>query len=78
MSYVCDKCSKGAMRCTKGKHRPGKSSKKFRYRAHKVIRVLKPNLHTTKVFDENGNSSKLLLCTKCMKQVAIDTAKANG
>lgn len=76
MSYKCDTCGKGSLHCTKGKHRPGKASKKFRYRAQKVIRVLKPNLHNTKI-KQNGIAQKLRVCTKCLRSLIFKTAEKN-
>jgi ribosomal protein L28 len=74
MSYKCDACEKGSMRTTKGKHRPGKSSKKFRYRAQKVIRVLKPNLHNAKI-QINGGTQRVRLCTKCLRTITTQEAE---
>jgi len=68
MAYKCDLCGKGKLVTRMGKHHKGVAGGKWKHRAPKTRRVLKPNLH---VYNGvlNGVKGRWRLCTKCLRKV---------
>ena len=68
MAYKCDLCGKGKLITKMGKHHKGVAGGKWKHRAPKTRRVLKPNLH---VYNGvlNGKKGRWRLCTKCLRKV---------
>ena len=58
MSNVCEMCGKGKM---KG-HLVSHSNRK-------TNRAYKPNLQNVKVTNENGTTTTMRVCTKCLKTI---------
>jgi len=68
MAYRCDLCGKGKLVTRMGKHHKGVAGGKWKHRAPKTRRVLKPNLH---IYNGvlNGKKGRWRLCTKCLREV---------
>ena len=68
MAYRCDLCGKGKLVTKMGKHHKGVAGGKWKHRAPKTRRVLKPNLH---IYNGvlNGVKGRWRLCTKCLRKV---------
>lgn len=74
MAYKCDLCGKGKRITRIGKHHKGVAGGKWKHRAPKTPRVLKPNLHSFNGI-LNGKKGKWLLCTKCLRKVKKEQAQ---
>jgi len=70
MAYKCDLCGKGRLVTRMGKHHKGVAGGKWKHRAPKTRRVLKPNLHSYRGV-LNGVKGKWRLCTKCLRKVKV-------
>lgn len=64
----CDLCGKGKLVTRMGKHHKGVAGGKWKHRAPKTVRVLKPNLHPFKGI-LLGRKGKWWLCTKCLRKI---------
>jgi ribosomal protein L28 len=62
MARICNNCNKGVM---VGK-KVARARQELLYRSPKAY---KPNLHTTRIPEEDGSTRKVLLCTKCKRMV---------
>lgn len=77
MAYKCDLCGKGKLITKMGKHHKGVAGGKWKHRAPKTRRVLKPNLH---VYNGilNGKKGRWRLCTKCLRKVKRDKVNSQS
>lgn len=68
MAFKCDRCGKGIVITSQQRHKKGVAGGRWKYRAPKSKKVLKPNLQTFRGI-LNGKMGKWRLCTKCLKLV---------
>jgi ribosomal protein L28 len=68
MSYICDICDKGTTTGTTQRHHRGVAGKRWKFRAPKTSRLIKPNLqNVTLLIGETKTKSKV--CAKCLKRI---------
>ena len=68
MAYKCDRCGKSRIIACQQRHKKGVAGERWKHRAPKSRKVMKPNLQTFRGV-LNGKKGKWLLCTKCLKIV---------
>lgn len=68
MAYKCDLCGKGRTLSTKQRHHRGVAGGKWKHRAQKTLKIIKPNLHAFKGIFE-GKKGHWKFCTKCLRRV---------
>lgn len=68
MAYRCDRCGKGIVITSQQRHKRGVAGERWKYRAPRSKKILKPNLQTFRgILD--GKKGKWRLCTRCLKIV---------
>lgn len=68
MANKCDLCGKGPIYTKMGRHHRGVAGGKWKHRAPKTRRILKPNLHPYNGI-LNGQKGRWQLCTKCLRKI---------
>ncbi len=68
MAFKCDRCGKGIVIASQQRHKKGVAGERWKYRAPKSRKIMKPNLQTFRgILD--GKKGVWKLCTKCLKTV---------
>ena len=68
MAFKCDRCGKGIVITSQQRHKKGVAGGRWKYRAPKTKKVLKPNLQTYRG-KLNGQMGKWKLCTQCLRTI---------
>ncbi len=68
MAFKCDQCGKGIVITSQQRHKRGVAGGRWKYRAPKSRKILKPNLQTYRGV-LNGEKGVWKLCAKCLKKV---------
>lgn len=66
MAFKCDRCGKGIVIASQQRHKRGVAGERWKYRAQKSRKIMKPNLQTYRG-ELNGKQGKWKLCAKCLK-----------
>lgn len=75
MANACYICGKRAVSGSSQKHRRGVAGKRWKNRVTPTPRLFKVNLQV-KTIMVDGKPKKVKICTKCIKRMKFDKAKA--
>jgi ribosomal protein L28 len=68
MAFQCDRCGKKIVITSQQRHKKGVAGGRWKYRAPKSRKLLKPNLQTYRGI-LNGKKGVWKLCTQCLKTI---------
>ena len=68
MAYKCDLCGKGKTLSTQQRHHRGVAGGKWKHRAQKTLKIIRPNLHAFRGIFE-GVKGQWKFCTKCLRRI---------
>lgn len=68
MAFQCERCGKKIVITSQQRHKKGVAGGRWKYRAPRTRKILKPNLQTYRGI-LNGKKGVWRLCTQCLKTI---------